>query len=106
MAYMARHDIFDRPRQSRRVRRSAAAGDGRGTPGRQEFAVLYLDLDHFKDVNDTLGHPIGDLLLQAVAERLRASIRETDTVARFGGDEFAVLETDIQGAGGSRCAGG
>ena len=64
--------------------------------GGRSFAVLYLDLDHFKDVNDTLGHPIGDLLLQAVAERLQASIRETDTVARFGGDEFAVLEPDMQ----------
>ena len=64
--------------------------------GGNGFAVLYLDLDHFKDVNDTLGHPIGDLLLQAVAERLRATIRETDTVARFGGDEFAVIVADIQ----------
>ena len=64
--------------------------------GGNGFAVLYLDLDHFKDVNDTLGHPIGDLLLQAVAERLQATIRETDTVARFGGDEFAVIAADIQ----------
>jgi len=59
------------------------------------FAVLYLDLDHFKDTNDTLGHPVGDGLLQAVAERLQAAIRKTDTVARFGGDEFALIETDI-----------
>jgi diguanylate cyclase (GGDEF)-like protein len=60
------------------------------------FAVLYLDLDHFKDINDTLGHLIGDLLLQAVAERLRASVRETDTVSRFGGDEFALIATDLR----------
>jgi diguanylate cyclase (GGDEF)-like protein len=59
------------------------------------FAVLYLDLDQFKDVNDTLGHPVGDLLLQTVAERLRASVREVDTVARFGGDEFAILLNNI-----------
>ena len=59
------------------------------------FAVLYLDLDHFKDVNDTLGHPIGDQLLQAVADRLQANVRASDTLARFGGDEFALLMTDI-----------
>jgi diguanylate cyclase (GGDEF)-like protein/PAS domain S-box-containing protein len=64
----------------------------RARQGESSFAVLYLDLDHFKDINDTLGHPIGDLLLQAVAQSLRAAVRETDTVARFGGDEFAVIE--------------
>jgi diguanylate cyclase (GGDEF)-like protein len=54
-------------------------------------AVLYVDLDRFKPVNDTLGHQIGDLVLQAAAERIQAQLRETDVVARLGGDEFAVL---------------
>ena len=59
------------------------------------FAVHYLDLDHFKDINDTLGHPMGDRLLMAVTERLRNNVRETDLLARLGGDEFAVLQTDV-----------
>jgi diguanylate cyclase (GGDEF)-like protein/PAS domain S-box-containing protein len=63
--------------------------------GVNQFAVHYLDLDHFKDVNNTLGHPVGDKLLQAVAKRLKDCVRETDMVARFGGDEFAVLQDDI-----------
>ena len=64
--------------------------------GAKGIAILCLDLDHFRDVNDTLGHSVGDLLLQAVADRLRVSVRPADTVARLGGDEFAVLLTDIQ----------
>jgi diguanylate cyclase (GGDEF)-like protein/PAS domain S-box-containing protein len=59
------------------------------------FAVLYIDVDHFKDVNDVMGHPIGDLLLQQIAQRLNIIGRETDTVARFGGDEFAIIVADV-----------
>jgi diguanylate cyclase (GGDEF)-like protein len=69
----------------RRARRSAGG-----------FAVLCLDLDNFKAVNDTLGHPSGDLLLQQVAARIRATVRSEDVAARFGGDEFAVLQCEVE----------
>ena len=58
-------------------------------------AVMFLDLDQFKNVNDTLGHPLGDLLLKEVASRLTAELRQADAVARFGGDEFAILQADL-----------
>ena len=64
-----------------------------------------LDLDHFKTVNDTLGHPAGDKLLKMVAERLRALVRETDTIARMGGDEFAIVQVADRRAGGCHRAG-
>jgi diguanylate cyclase (GGDEF)-like protein len=59
------------------------------------FAVLYVDLDHFKEVNDTKGHDVGDELLLAISKRLRRAVRDEDLVARMGGDEFVVLMTDI-----------
>ena len=71
--------------------RAGSTGDG--------VAVHCLDLDRFKPVNDRLGHPVGDALLQAVADRLNQSLRETDFVARVGGDEFVVIQTGVRHAG-------
>jgi diguanylate cyclase (GGDEF)-like protein len=70
-----------------RLKQALAASTRSGKRG----ALLFLDLDHFKTINDTLGHDVGDLLLQQVAKRLVACVREGDTVARLGGDEFVVL---------------
>ncbi|BDT67077.1 hypothetical protein os1_12450 [Comamonadaceae bacterium OS-1] len=61
----------------------------------QQLAILFIDLDHFKEVNDTLGHDNGDLLLMEAARRIQACVREADTVARMGGDEFTVVLTEV-----------
>lgn len=62
----------------------------------QQFAVLMLDLDHFKDVNDSLGHPVGDALLAAVAKRVKQVVRSSDIFARLGGDEFVLIQNQLR----------
>lgn len=94
MFFMAHHDtltglsnrLLFHKRLDEALEQRRRRGDG--------VALLCLDLDHFKQVNDTLGHPAGDALLKAVAERLLACVRESDVVARLGGDEFAILQHD------------
>ena len=101
IAHMARHDaLTDLPNRVL-FRERMAEGLSRVEGLGETLAVLCLDLDNFKGVNDTLGHPIGDRLLGAIAERIRGAVREDDTVARLGGDEFAILQADAtpQGAG-------
>jgi diguanylate cyclase (GGDEF)-like protein len=95
LGYMAQHDaltelpnrlLFQSRLQEELIRSRRGAS----------FALLCLDLDAFKDVNDSFGHPVGDMLLQAVTARLRQETRETDTVARLGGDEFAIIQAGAE----------
>ncbi len=95
MAHLAHHDaLTDLPNRARFHDKleEALSYTRRG----ESLALLCLDLDQFKAVNDTLGHPVGDALLQVVAERLVERTRETDTVARLGGDEFAIVQVPIE----------
>jgi len=95
IAYMAHHDALtglpNRALFCEELDRALARIKRGG-----HLALLYLDLDHFKRVNDTLGHLLGDELLKLAAERLRGCVRETDFIARLGGDEFAVIQTALE----------
>jgi diguanylate cyclase (GGDEF)-like protein/PAS domain S-box-containing protein len=94
ITHMAHHDgLTDLPNRTLfRSRLEKALTNRRSGIG---IALHCIDLDYFKDVNDTLGHPTGDKLLRLIAERLRHSVREEDTVARLGGDEFAVIQENV-----------
>lgn len=90
--YLASHDpltgLANRMILSERMAHAIAHASRKGSA----FALLLTDLDGFKDVNDTQGHPVGDTVLQVIAERLRSCLRGSDTIARLGGDEFAILQ--------------
>ena len=92
IAFMAHHDaltgLANRAAVTQQIEEAAARQRRRG----DLFTVLLLDLDRFKHVNDTLGHPAGDALLRQAAARLKALLRETDVLARLGGDEFAIIQ--------------
>ncbi|RLT99954.1 MAG: EAL domain-containing protein [Ketobacter sp.] len=106
-------DITERKRAEQRIRQQVLYDELTGLPNRRMLndklaqeqarahrhqhcgAVLFVDLDHFKNVNDSLGHPVGDGLLVAIADRLQQVIREEDTLARLGGDEFVVLLPEL-----------
>jgi diguanylate cyclase (GGDEF)-like protein len=93
IAYLARHDVLTDLSNRAVLRERMEESLTRLRRGGKPVTLFMLDLDLFKGVNDSLGHPVGDELLKAVARRLLACLRETDTVARLGGDEFAVMAT-------------
>jgi diguanylate cyclase (GGDEF)-like protein/PAS domain S-box-containing protein len=98
MSYLAQHDsLTDLPN---RVLLNDRLNEGICLSSRyqRKLAILFLDLDHFKHINDSLGHIVGDLLLQAVARRLFTCVRSSDTVARQGGDEFVVVLWEVRDA--------
>jgi diguanylate cyclase (GGDEF)-like protein/PAS domain S-box-containing protein len=96
MSHLAQHDFLtglpNRARLTEMIRLAIGLAHRRG----KQVALLYVDLDNFKQINDSLGHAIGDQLLQLVAVRLVESVRSTDTVCRQGGDEFVILLGDIE----------
>ena len=97
MSYMAKHDFLtglpNRSMLTDRVAQAIAFAERHG----KKVALMYLDIDNFKHINDSLGHAVGDVLLQSVAKRLQSSVRHSDTVCRQGGDEFVVLLTEVEG---------
>ena len=95
IAFMAHHDALTSLPNRVLMRLRMEEMLGRMRRGGGKVATLCIDLDNFKSVNDTLGHSLGDLLLQHVADRLRGAVQDQDTVARLGGDEFAILQADV-----------
>jgi diguanylate cyclase (GGDEF)-like protein len=95
ISHLARHDVLTNLANRALFREQLQAALLRLRQG-QGFAVFCLDLDRFKAVNDTLGHPVGDILLKVVSERLLSCVRQGDLVARLGGDEFAIIQANVR----------
>ncbi len=96
MAHLAQHDFLTGLPNRVLLTERLAQSLGLANRHRKQVALLFLDLDHFKNINDSLGHAVGDQLLQSVADRLTANVRATDTVCRQGGDEFVILLAEIE----------
>ena len=91
LLYLAEHDFLTGLPNRLLFMDRVAMAIARADRERDKMALLYLDIDTFKEINDALGHSVGDLYLKALAERLQSCMRETDSVARIGGDEFAIV---------------
>ena len=96
MTFLAQHDFLTKMPNRLLLTERLSQAIGLARRHRKQVALLFLDLDHFKHVNDSLGHEIGDQLLRSVADRLVDSVRATDTVCRQGGDEFVILLAEIE----------
>ena len=101
LQHLAHHDMLTGLPNRRLFEERLEQAIAQAAPGGQPFAVMLLDLDGFKRVNDALGHNIGDLLLTQVAQRLQGALRAGDTVARLGGDEFTVIACQLDDASGA-----
>jgi len=99
---LSRTDVLTGVLNGRAFHETLAAEMARATRYARPFSIAYVDLDHFKTVNDRFGHSTGDELLQTVAKMMLAAIRRTDTVVRLGGDEFAILLPETEGAAARR----
>jgi diguanylate cyclase (GGDEF)-like protein len=95
LRYMASHDALTGLSNRNTLQRDMARAIKRSIRHQKRFAVMFVDLDRFKRINDTLGHGVGDALIKACGERLTAVLREDDAVARFGGDEFVLIAENL-----------